>query len=290
VSDADGRQLGSSKDKEDKLTARLPEHINTLSSKRGFPRSAAYDQAWMFDHSMGPNPLWLAEWLCRGMKLSADMTVLDLGCGKALSSIFLAREFGSTVFANDLWISPEENLARIREASLQSRILPVHAEAHSLPYAKGFFDAIVAIDSYQYFGTDDLYLQYLAPFLKTGGQLALVMPGWMRDPQGPVSYMYLGFHTLEWWRTHILESQLFDIEVCDVLPESQAVWLESARAMLEVKRILRSQDGTTPEKMQEELAFWQHDIDFLQEAAPDTFALIRLVARRKQTPSLFESR
>jgi hypothetical protein len=34
-----------------------------------------------------------------------------------------------------------------------------------LPFAPGFFDAIVAIDSFPYFGSDDLYLNYLGQFV-----------------------------------------------------------------------------------------------------------------------------
>jgi len=37
------------------------------------------------------------------------MRVLDLGCGKALSSIFLAKEYGTQVWATDLWISATDN-------------------------------------------------------------------------------------------------------------------------------------------------------------------------------------
>jgi cyclopropane fatty-acyl-phospholipid synthase-like methyltransferase len=46
---------------------------------------------------MGPNVLWLTEFVCEAMDLRAGMRVLDLGCGKALSSIFLAREFAVQV-------------------------------------------------------------------------------------------------------------------------------------------------------------------------------------------------
>jgi SAM-dependent methyltransferase len=106
------------------------------------------------------------------------MRVLDLGCGKAKSSIFLAREFGVEVWAADLWVSPSENIERIRDADFDKvpslppwesfdegaigRVIPLRANAHTLPFAANYFDVITAHDCYSYFGTDDLYLNYLA--------------------------------------------------------------------------------------------------------------------------------
>jgi ubiquinone/menaquinone biosynthesis C-methylase UbiE len=49
---------------------------------------------------MGPHPLWLAEWLTGAMRLEPGMRVLDLGCGTALTTVFLAREFGVHVTAS----------------------------------------------------------------------------------------------------------------------------------------------------------------------------------------------
>ena len=43
-----------------------------------FPRSNSYDPNWVMDNQMGPNALWLTEWLCREMDLKPDMRVLDL--------------------------------------------------------------------------------------------------------------------------------------------------------------------------------------------------------------------
>ena len=277
----------------------LPQNILSLSSRHGFTRSAEYDQAWMFDNSMGPNPLWLVEWLSRGMRFSSDMVVLDMGCGKAITSIFLAKEFGGTVFANDLWISPDENLARIAEHGLQRSIFPIHAEAHALPYAKGFFDAIVSIDSYHYFGTDDTYLDYFSKFMKPGGQIGIVVPGWLKEKEGPMppgleaypSGEFANFHTLAWWREHLEQSGRVEIEICDYLPDGKRIWSDSARAMYEVKRILRSGDGTAPEEMKKELDFWQGDIDFLEADVSDYLALIRVIMRRRKSDqATFRSR
>ena len=58
-----------------------------------FPLSSKYERGWVLKHQMGPNALWLMEWLCGAMNLQPGMRVLDMGCGMAMSSIFLAREF-----------------------------------------------------------------------------------------------------------------------------------------------------------------------------------------------------
>ena len=44
--------------------------------------------------------------------------VLDLGCGRAITSIFLAKEFDLQVWATDLWIGPDNNWRRVQEADL----------------------------------------------------------------------------------------------------------------------------------------------------------------------------
>ncbi len=73
-----------------------------LVSKR-FPRAAKYNPDWVLASVSGAaNPLWLSEWLAAAMDLRPDMRVLDLGCGRAASSIFLRREFGAQVWATDL--------------------------------------------------------------------------------------------------------------------------------------------------------------------------------------------
>jgi len=100
-----------------------------------YPRTAKYDPSWIAENWMGPHPLWLLEELCENLDLQPGMKVLDMGCGKGITSVFLAKEYGVTVFANDLWISATDNLRRFDEAGVADRVFPIHAEAHSLPYA-----------------------------------------------------------------------------------------------------------------------------------------------------------
>ena len=92
-----------------------------------YPRAAAYNPAWVLAGVGGAaNPLWLAEWLAEAMDLRPGMRVLDLGCGRALSSVFFHREFGVQVWAVDLWCSPEENFRRIQDAGVAAIWLSLH--------------------------------------------------------------------------------------------------------------------------------------------------------------------
>ena len=77
-----------------------------------YPKTEKYDVNWIEKNWMGPNPLWLLEDLCEHMDLRPGMKVLDMGCGKGITSVFLANEYGVTVFANDLWVSATDNLRR----------------------------------------------------------------------------------------------------------------------------------------------------------------------------------
>ena len=201
-----------------------------------FPRSARYDAEWVLENLMGPNVLWLAESLTEQMKLEPGMRVLDLGCGKAVSSIFLAKEFGVQVWATDLWIDASDNARRIRDAGVEELVFPVHAEAHTLPFAAGFFDALVSLDAYHYFGTDEMYLgRYFAPLVKPEGRIGIVVPGLVREFEEPPAHLaefwaqeweMWSFHSPAWWRRHWEKTGLVDVEVADLVPDGWRRWLD----------------------------------------------------------------
>ena len=161
-------------------------NLDNLLKKKEFPRSARYDADFQLSNQMGPNSIWLLEELCEKLRLTPGMKVLDLGCGKGMTSIFLAKEFGVQVWAVDLWINPDHNWQRVVNAGVGHLVYPLKAEAHALPFAKGFFDAVISIDAYQFFGTDILYLDYLACLVKPDGQFGMVMPGWTQPLPNPV--------------------------------------------------------------------------------------------------------
>jgi len=209
------------------------EELTARMAKLRFPRSSRYDGRWILDNMMGPHVLWLAECLLEALELKPGMRVLDLACGKAISSIFLAKEFGVQVVAADLWIEPSENARRIEAAAVADRIVPVYAEAHALPFAHDSFDAIVSLDAYQYFGTCDLYLGTITKFLKPGGHLGIVVPGLAREitdvPQNIKPWWewdFCCFHSPGWWRHHWTKTGLVEVETSDWMEDGHALWLE----------------------------------------------------------------
>jgi SAM-dependent methyltransferase len=206
-----------------------------------FPRASAYHPEWVAGSvSGGANPLWLTEWLAEALDLRPGMRVLDLGCGRAMSSVFLRREFGVQVWATDLWFSASENLQRVRDAGVEDGVFPIHADARSLPFAADFFDAIVSIDSFFYYGTDDLYLSYLARFVKPGGPIGIAgagltheiddgIPPHLREWWTADRPYFL--HSADWWRRHWGRSGILDVEVADLLPDGWRFWVDWHRAI-----------------------------------------------------------
>ncbi len=208
-----------------------------LVSER-FPRASQYNPEWVIVNGMGANVLWLTEWLTNVLPLEPGMRVLDLGCGRALSSIFLAREFGVKVWATDLWINATENFERIRDAGVEQSVFPIHADARSLPFAGGFFDAIVCIDAFSYFGTDDLYLNYLAHFVKPGCRIGIAGAGQTREfaESVPEHLRRLWtqdcwcLHTAAWWKRHWQRTRIVEVESAETMPDGWRVWLDWHKA------------------------------------------------------------
>lgn len=148
-----------------------------------YPLSSTYDPALVREKIMGPNPLKLTEELLRDHRIPSHATVLDLGSGTGITSVFLAREYGFQVFAADLWSDPGDNMRFFEQMGLTpNEIVPIKTDATGLPFATEFFDAVVSIDSYNYFGRDPEFLgNKLLPYVKSGGYLYLTFPGMVHD-------------------------------------------------------------------------------------------------------------
>ena len=236
-----------------------------------FPLSAKYDIEWVNENEMGPSSIWLTEFLCEKIKFTEGMKVLDLGCGKAMSSIFLVKEFGVEVWATDLWINAEDNAKRIEEQGLSALIKPIHAECHNLPFERGFFDVIVSLDSYHYYGTDEMYLTYLMDYLKKDGQVGIVVTSVLKEFDGKIPKHLLPYwepylfthHTAEWWKAIWERSWKVDVTTADYMPNGYKNWLLWDKTLKEAGVLHRS-----------------GDVEML-EVDGGNFTFVRIVAKKK---------
>lgn len=199
-----------------------------------YPKSEQYDKQFLLENMMGPNALKILEELTEGIRLTSDMKILDLGCGKGLTSIFLAKEFGVQVYATDLWITAAENFERFKKLGLEDRIIPIHANALDLPYAENYFDAVISVDSYHYFGNTPEFMDTkLAPYIKPNGIIALAFPGFKKDYHNNLPSELLiswgaedldTFHSCKWWHELLSQSQTINIESISELKCMEEAW------------------------------------------------------------------
>ena len=106
--------------------------------------------------------------------------MLDLGCGRAMTSVFLAREYGVRVWAADLWMSPDHNWRRVARPGVADRVCPIRAEAHALPFAAGFFDAVSLGRRLPVLRHRRAVPRLLWAFLRPAAPIGVVVPGLMQ--------------------------------------------------------------------------------------------------------------
>jgi len=150
--------------------------MNEQLISRRFPRASAYHPEWVLAGVSGAaNPLWLAEWLSESLDLRPGMRVLDLGCGGHL------RRFPSPRVRRAGLATTSGSMSRRTSTASgcrgRERRIPIHADARSLPFAPEFFDAVVSIDSFPHYGTDDLYSTTWRVLSKPGGTVGMAGPG-----------------------------------------------------------------------------------------------------------------
>ncbi len=205
-----------------------------------YPRSEKYQTPELLSKIMGPNPIKLEEELLLDCAIPQGSRVCDLGSGQGLTSVFLAKEYGFTVYAADLWSDPEENRLFFRRMGLRDdQIIPVKADATDLPFEENFFDGIISTDSYNYFGRDPAYLdQKLLPFVKPGGYVYIAIPGMKRDchqhlPKElllswtPEQLEYM--HDAAYWRRMVSQCHGADVLAVEEMQSNDEVWADWLR-------------------------------------------------------------
>ncbi|MEG1985389.1 MAG: methyltransferase domain-containing protein [Oscillospiraceae bacterium] len=202
-----------------------------------YVRSKKYETPELMAKIMGPNPIKLGEELLSDNKIPAGSVVCDLGSGQGLTSLFMAKEYGFTVYAADLWSDPAENQQFLDEIGTEpGKVIPVKADAENLPFEMCFFDALVSIDSYNYFGRDPRYLdEKLLPFLKDGGLIYIAIPGMKKDchenlPKElllswtPEQLEYM--HDADYWRKMVSRSVGAEVISVNEMESNDEVWAD----------------------------------------------------------------
>lgn len=192
------------------------------------------DPAFLLENMMGPNAIRVAEELATALPLQASSKVLDLGCGAGLSSIFLAEHYGATVFAADLWISPTDNARRFRARGLEEKILPLSVDVtKGLPFAQEYFDILLCVDAYHYFGANAQMLPFLLSFVKKGGFVAMAIPGLQREFENGIPLELqpflpedANFHTVDWWVALWSQTPGIELTACREMACHQKAWEE----------------------------------------------------------------
>ena len=169
-------------------------------------KNLAFLQATM----MGPNGIRQAEELASHFKVTKGMRILDLGCGMGLSSLYLVQEYGAEVFATDI-IDPTENYEKLKSLGIADKIVPMMIDAtQPLPFAKGYFDVVFSVGSYNIFSANEEMLPNLIPYVKKGGYIAVAFPGLKYEfgdnvpsamqPFWSISIVAETVRGIEWWK------------------------------------------------------------------------------------------
>ncbi|MDL2237468.1 methyltransferase domain-containing protein [Christensenellaceae bacterium OttesenSCG-928-K19] len=199
-----------------------------------YSKTKKYDPTFLAPRMMGPNAMKLVEELTAGLPLLPGMRVMDLGCGMGLTSVFLAQEYGLQVFATDLWIPATANYQTFLAAGVSA--IPIHADATDLPYADEYFDAIISVDSYHYYGREERFMdEKIASLVKPGGIIALVLPGLKEEfsvipeefkPYWDNDDVLATMHSLPWWQSLLCKSRSITVDTIAEMAGFDECWAD----------------------------------------------------------------
>jgi cyclopropane fatty-acyl-phospholipid synthase-like methyltransferase len=183
---------------------------------------------------MAPGGLLLAQMLAEELSLEVGAKVLDLGCGRGQSSIFLATRYRAQVTSVDLWISAEERNHRAVEAGVGPRVTALQGDVRrGLPIATGSLDAIFCMQAFHCFGAQPWVVTYLASLLKPGGKIGIAHGCFREEPArlpdlfadtGGWNAEYNKYHSTDWWRRHLSASDQLNAVTAREVPDGDILW------------------------------------------------------------------
>lgn len=185
---------------------------------------------------MAPGGLLLADMLAEALSLRAGEKVLDLGCGRGQSSVFLASKHRVQVTSVDLWIGVDERRRRAAAAGVDELITPLQGDVgRGVPVAPGSLDAVFCLQSFHCFGTRPWVLRYLVSLIKPGGRIGIaqgcfreevaVFPPLFTDTDG-WNADYRTYHSPRWWRDHFASQESLEGTHAQEVPDGDLMWDE----------------------------------------------------------------
>lgn len=219
---------------------------------RAYPELEGYTRDEIYRDCFGGGALYLAARMVRTMQLEPEMRVLDLGCGKGETSIFLARKFGVRVIAVDLWTDATFLHDKFSARGMPERIVPLNLDVtQRLPFAENYFDAIFCMNSFSFYGGSVEFLQHLLKHLKRGGEICIgsevlsheFTPEQLANPPHVYSFRlpppnenidvfaddFSKQHTPKWWRDLFARSGLLQVVSCAELPDATILYKDLVR-------------------------------------------------------------
>jgi SAM-dependent methyltransferase len=219
-------------------------HTLRSPNRDHYPELGDYSRDAIYEDSMGGGALYLAAQITRGMAFQPGEIVLDLGCGRGSTSIFLARHFGVRVVAVDLWTSATFLNDKFTARGYRDQITPLHLDATGdLPFAEHYFDAIFCMNSLSFYGGSVAFLAHLLKHLKPGGTIGVGMETLSDEfteeqiENPPEVYHYhlpggidvweddfLKMHSPPWWADLFRASGLVDEIACRELEDAAILY------------------------------------------------------------------
>ncbi len=225
-------------------------------NRADYPELEGYTRDEIYEDSLGGGALYLAARMVRTMRLAPGAIVLDLGCGKGATSIFLARHLGARVIAVDLWTDATFLNEKFAARGFRDRIVPLQLDVTArLPFAAGYFDAIFCMNSLSFYGGSVEFLEHLLQHLKRGGQFIVGMETLnaeftveeRRHPPAAFNYNlppplehvnvweedFSKMHSPLWWKKLFEESGLLRVETCYELDDAELLYEDLVKYQIE---------------------------------------------------------
>ena len=212
-----------------------------IIDRSNYPELKNKTSSELYGGFIGCGGLFLLSRIAERMKLKRGDIVLDLGCGKGRSSIFLAETYGVTVVAIDFWNDINDLFVKAKEKNLADKIIPIQSDVtNNIMFAADYFDAVFCMNSLFMFGDNKDFLKQLFSLIKPGGNFYLgsecfnIEPSWNEDSV-PEDYSfdwswkvwdecYSKYHSPGWWKFLIESTGMIDVENCDELDDGRIMF------------------------------------------------------------------